>query len=251
MTDFIKRSCLVAAFAASAGLAGCATNPYVPTLYDAASADVSSIAIADDALPDSIGANELASAMGTGQATGGLIGALVVAGLEGAETASRKRAIAELLEPHDFDPEKEFEVALASKLGEAGFTGLGIIEVERKGRKPLEGLPESTSDAVLDIAATSFGMQKAVTGEEWRPAAGMTVRLLRTGTEDVLMENVISYNNGVVSEVNREGIIEIAPDTNSVGYMKIKEMDAEVVIEEMRAMIDILSDAVVSLLTDA
>ena len=242
---------LAALLCASATLAACASNPYVPTLYDATTADVSSIAIADDALPDSIGANELASAMGTGQAAGGLIGALVVASMEGIETSNRMKALAELLEPHNFDPEAEFEKALATKLVDAGYVSLDVVEVERKGRQPLKNLPATDADAVLDVTATSFGMQKAVTGEEWRPAAGMTVRLLRSGTEDVLMENVISFNNGVVTEVNREGIIEIAPEADSVGYLKIKEMDAEIVIAEMRTMIDVLSDTVVSLLSDA
>lgn len=229
-------------------LGGCATAPYVPTLYDASISQVETIAIADDSIPDKVGANELASAMGTGQAAGGLIGTLVVAAMEGAETSGRMKNLAELLEPTGFDAEAEFEAMLKAKLAEAGYGDLSIVDGERKGRSALKTLPETSADAVLDVNMHTFGMQKAKTGEEWRPAAGITVRLVSSGTEDVLAENVISYNSGVAPESGREGIIVMQPAATSVGYMKIKEMDADIVVEEMRSMLDEVSDMIVSLL---
>lgn len=91
-------------------------------------------------------------------------------------------------------------------------------------------------------------MQKAKTGEEWRPAAGVTVQLVSTADDRILMDNVISYNSGVTGSNKTEGIIVMSPDADSVGYMKIKEMEGPVVVAEMRKMLDEITTTVVALL---
>jgi hypothetical protein len=229
-------------------LSACASTPYVPTLYDASTADVKTIAIADDALPEKIGANELASHTGTAQAAGGLIGFAVAAAMEGMETSSRVGNLAEILEPMGFDAEAEFEKMLTTKLAAAGYSGTNVIGGMRKKRGPLEAFPETTADAILDVHMNSFGMQKAKTGEEWRPAAGVTVQLVSTADDSILMDNVISYNSGVTGSNKTEGIIVMSPAADSVGYMKIKEMEGPVVVAEMRKMMDEISTTIVSLL---
>lgn len=230
------------------GLSACQTAPYVPTLYDANSANVKSMAISDDALPDEMGANELASAAGTGQAAGGLIGLLVVAAIEGAETSSRKGNLNEMMEPLNFNPEAEFEAMLKTKLMNAGYEGLDVVEVERGKKSILKEMPETDADAVLNVQMKSFGVQKAVTGQEWRPAAGVMVQLVQNETSEILMENMISYNSGVLGVAQTEGFITMEPRADSVGYMKIKEMDPEVVRDETMKMLDEISSMIVTLL---
>lgn len=237
------------AFAAIAALSlsACATKPYVPTLYDASSYKVETIAIADDAIGEKLGANELASAMGTGQAAGGLIGVLVVAAMEGAETSSRVGSLNKIMETSSFDAEASFEKMLSEKLLAAGYNDVKIVGGERKNRGPLKEFPETTADAILDVSMTNFGMQKAQTGQEWRPAAGVNVKLVSSVDDSVLMENMISYNSGV-TQPSTEGMIILSPSVESVGYMKIKEMDAVVVEKEMMTMLDEITTTIVSLL---
>jgi len=189
------------------GLSACQTAPYVPTLYDANSANVKSMAISDDALPDEMGANELASAAGTGQAA-----------------------------------------MLKTKLMNAGYEGLDVVEVERGKKSILKEMPETDADAVLNVQMKSFGVQKAVTGQEWRPAAGVMVQLVQNETSEILMENMISYNSGVLGVAQTEGFITMEPRADSVGYMKIKEMDPEVVRDETMKMLDEISSMIVTLL---
>lgn len=240
---------LAASLSLSATLmAGCATKPYVPTLYDAEVASVETIALADVGMPDELGANELASHLGTGQAAGGIIGALVVAGMEAAETSARKKNLAEIMDPLSIDWETEFETMLTAKLAEAGYGDVAVLATERAKKGPLQSVPESAADAVLDIDMTSFGVQKAQTGQEWRPAAGVSVQLLKAGTGEMLMENVISYNSGVTRVQGKEGAITLFPDAASTGFLKIKEMDGEVVAEEIRIMMDEITSTIVGLL---
>lgn len=229
-------------------LAACTTAPYVPTVYDAEMAGVNTIAISDDALPEEMGANELASAAGTGQAAGGLIGLLVVAAMEGAETSSRKGKLNEMMEPLGFDAEAEFEAMLKTKLMNAGYEGLDVVDVTRGKKSVLEELPETDSDAILNVEMVSYGMQKAKTGEEWRPAAGVKVQLVKNGTSELLMENMISYNSGVLGVQQTEGFVTMEPSADSIGYLKVKEMDPEVVRDETRKMLEEISSMIVTLL---
>jgi hypothetical protein len=243
-----KKSRLALSACLMFGLAACQTAPYVPTLYDANTANVKTMAISDDALPEEMGANELASAAGTGQAAGGLIGLLVVAAIEGAETSSRKGKLNEMMAPLNFDPEAEFETMLKAKLMDAGYEGLDVVEVNRGKKSALAELPETDADAVLNVEMTSFGVQKAVTGEEWRPAAGVKIQLVRNETSEVLMENMISYNSGILGVPQTEGFITMEPSGESIGYMKIKEMEPEVVRDETLKMLDEISSMIVTLL---
>ncbi len=241
---------LGAASLAAIAMTACATPPYVPTVYDASTSNVQTIALADDSMPEKMGANELASAAGTGQAAGGLIGLLVVAAIEGAETSGRVGKLQKLMEPLDFDHETEFEEILTAKLAEAGYADVAIVGGERKKMAPLteKTMPETTADAILDVSMVSFGVQKAVTGEEWRPAAGVKVQLLRSETSEILMENMISYNSGVLGVPQTEGFITMEPNIESTGYLKIKEMDPEVVRDETRVMLNEIADMIVTLL---
>ena len=224
----------------------CATKPYVPTIYDPVNANVKSIAIADDVVKDKLAANELSSSMGTGQAAGGLIGLLVVAAVEGAETSSRKSNLEEVMDPIGFDAETVFQKMMAEKLAAAGFSGGEIVGGERKKRKPLTEFPETSADAILDVSMTNFGIQKAKTGDPWRPAAGVYVQLVSSEDNTVLMENQISYNSGLVAA--QEGVIKLQPQADSVGYMKVKEIDGEIMASQMTDMIDEITDTIITLL---
>ena len=229
-------------------MTACATPPYVPTVYDASTSSVKTIALADDSLPESLGANELASYTGTGQAAGGLIGYLVVSAIEGAETSNRKSALDALMAPLNFDPEAEFEAMLKTKLADAGYEGLNMVNVKRNSKSALKSVPETSADAVLNVEMVKFGLQKAKTGQEWRPAAGVKVELVGTKTSDVLMENMISYNSGILGVKETEGFITMAPKLGSTGYQKIKDMDPGVVRDEIMVMLEEISDMVVTLL---
>jgi len=250
LMNSVKMLKLCTAAGAAIAMTACATPPYVPTVYDASTANVKTIALADDSMPEKMGANELASAMGTGQAAGGLIGLLVVAAMEGAETSSRVGKLNEMMEPLNFDYETEFETILQTKLSEAGYGDVDVVGGARKKMAPLtvKTLPETTADAVLDVSMVSFGVQKAVTGQEWRPAAGVKVQLLGAAEGNVLMENMISYNSGVLNITETEGFITMEPSAESVGYLKIKEMDPEVVRDETRVMLNDIADMIITLL---
>jgi len=225
----------------------CATKPYIPTVYDPVNAKVSTIALADDSIQEKMGANELSSSTGTGQAAGGLIGLLMVAAVEGIETSSRKGNFAEIMEPTGFDAEAEFQKMMASKLAAAGFQSSGVVGGERDKQAPLTEFPDTDADAILDVSMSNFGIQKAKTGEEWRPAAGVIVRLISSDDDDtLLMENQISYNLGLLNA--KEGVIQLQPGPDSIGYMKVKEMDAEVMVSEMTTMLDQITDTIITLL---
>ncbi len=228
-------------------LSACATKPYIPTLYDASSAQVRSIAIVDDSIPDELGANELASASGTGQAVAGIVGYLVVGAMEGIETNSRVNALKTLMQSSGFDAEAEFEKMLSAKLAAAGFQNMAVVGGPRNKRKPIKDYPASPADALLDVQMTNFGMQKAVTGQEWRPASAMIVKLVSTKDDSILVENTISYNSGLTSGA-MEGMIYMSPSDTSVGFMKIKDMTAPEVAAQMRIMLDEVSSTIVALL---
>lgn len=225
----------------------CATKPYVPTIYDAEMTKISSIAIAEDSIPEKLAANELQTHTGTAQAAGGLIGFAIASAMEGAETSSRVSKLTEIMEPTGFDPEAEFEKMLSEKLEAAGYENISMVGGERPKKAPLKTFPETTADAILDVSMTNFGMQKARTGEEWRPAAGVNVQLVSSADNSVLMENIISYNSGHLT-APAEGTILLSPSSDSKGYMKVKEMEADVVVEGMRSMIDEISTTIVELL---
>lgn len=241
---FLRNILLVSAFALLGS--ACATKPYVPTVYDPVNANVKSIAIADDVVKDKLAANELSSSMGTGQAAGGLIGLLVVAAVEGAETSSRKNKLAEVMDPIGFDAEVVFQKMIAEKLAAVGFTGGEIVGGERSKHEPLEKFPETSADAILDVSMTNFGIQKAKTGDPWRPAAGVFVQLVSSTDNTVLMENQISYNSGLIGA--KEGVIQLQPQADSVGYMKVKEINGEIMASQMTDMIDEITDTIITLL---
>ena len=113
-------------------LGACTTTPYVPTLYDASVSQVNTIAIVNDSLPEKMKANDVSTAMGTGGASGGLIGVLTIAAIEGTASASRERTLKKLLGPTGFDPETEFEAILVEKLKVAGFGDLAIIGEDKR-----------------------------------------------------------------------------------------------------------------------
>ena len=173
-------------------LGACTTTPYVPTLYDASVSQVNTIAIVDDSIPEKMKANDVATAMGTGGASGGLIGVLTVAAMEGAASASRESTLKKLLEPTGFDPEAEFEAMLVEKLKAAGFGDLSIIGDEKREKRDLETYPSTTADAILDVNSFFFGVQKGGYGQEWHPAAGLIVKMVSSADKSVLLENRIS-----------------------------------------------------------
>lgn len=241
---FLRKTFLISAVALMGS--ACATKPYVPTVYDPVNANVKSIAIADDVVKDKLAANELSSSMGTGQAAGGLIGLLVVAAVEGAETSSRKSKLAEVMDPIGFDAETVFQEMMAKKLLDAGFSGGEIVGGVREKNAPLKEFPETSADAILDVSMSNFGIQKAKTGDPWRPAAGVNVQLVSSNDGTLLMENQISYNMGLIAA--KEGVIQLQPQADSVGYMKVKEINGEIMASQMTDMIDEITDTIMTLL---
>lgn len=230
-------------------LSACATKPYVPTLYDAQTNPVNSIALMDDAILAKLKANDVATATGSGAASGGLIGALTIAAIEGAASASRENNLAKILEPTGFDAETIFETMLQAKLKEAGYGDVAIIGPEkRKKRSKDYKYPQTSADAVLDVTTSNFGVQKGGYGQEWHPAAGVVVKLVSSSDNTVLMENIISYNSGYGGGMVKEGVITLFPEPSSNGFTSVKKIEAEPIVIEFNEMLDKITTEIVSLL---
>ena len=236
---------LIILCASAALLTACASNPYVPTVFNPDQQKVETLAVVDVDMPEKLGANELTSHVGTAQAAGGLLGVLVAGAMEAAETSNRKGSLDEKMAGIDIDYEAEFEAMLMKKIAAKGYKDVSITLAERKKDKLLN--IEKTADAYLDIDVQSFGLQKAKTGTEWRPAMGTKVRLLSSNDQSLLMENYISYNSGVISEL-RGGHITVEPDTSSTGFMKIKDVEPDIVNKDIMAMMDEVTTIIASLI---
>jgi hypothetical protein len=169
------------AIAAAMTVTACA-SPYIATPYDRTTANVTTIALADDSLAPQAIAYEVAS---TG-ANFGLIGALVDAGIQ----ESRKQAVNDALGTVQFDAETILERRITSTLTTQGYT-VQTLSGDREKRDFLVSYPAAGSDAYLDIVVTEYGY-------------------MSSGASDntLLMENMILYNPIAPTE----GVITLAPN---------------------------------------
>lgn len=190
------------AAAAAMTVAACA-SPYVATPYDRASAQVSSIAMVDDALPEKPIAYEVAS-MGSNF---GLIGALVDAGIQ----AERQNAVHNALQTIDFDAESRMEARLAQELAIHGYTVSRTPDRTREKREFLTVYPEAGgASSYLDVVVSNYGYVSSGFGQPFRPHVDAKVKLVRVSDGAKLMENIIVSNP--VGQV--QGVVTLPPNPN-------------------------------------
>ncbi|MDY6925124.1 MAG: hypothetical protein SWI22_14340 [Pseudomonadota bacterium] len=186
---------------------GACASPYVAKPYDRASANVQSIAVLDDSLPEKAIAYEVAS---TGSSFG-LIGALVDAGIQG----SRQEAVNAALNGVSFDAEQIMEARLASALSREGYTVAVMDNGVRPKREVLATYPAAPTeaDAYLDIVVTQYGYLSPGAGQPFRPHASAVVKLVSVADgSTVLAENVVAYNPMGAPQ----GIVTITPNGDYV-----------------------------------
>ena len=182
---------------------GACASPYVAKPYDRAGANVQSIAVVDDSLPERAIAFEVAS---TGSSFG-LIGALVDAGIQ----SSRQDAVNEALNGVSFNAEQVMETRIASALSREGYTVAVMDNGVRPKRDVLATYPTAPAeaDAYLDIVVTQYGYLSPGAGQPFRPHAAAVVKLVSVadGTT-VLAENIVTYN----PIGTPQGIVTITPN---------------------------------------
>ena len=181
---------------------GACASPYVATPYDRVAANVRSIAVVDDSVPEKAIAYEVAS---TGSSFG-LIGALVDAGIQ----SSRQEAVNEALNGLGFDAERLLETRLASALSTEGYTVAVLENGVRPKRDVLAAYPAAPAgaDAYLDIVITQYGYLSPGAGQPFRPHASAVVKLISVADPTVVLaENVVAYNPMGAPQ----GIVTITP----------------------------------------
>ncbi|MBC6983154.1 hypothetical protein [Caulobacter sp. 17J80-11] len=169
-------------------LSACAST-YVGKPYDRAAANVQSIGIADDALPEKATASEVASV----GSNFGLVGALANAAIQ----QSREKAINDALAGAGFDAEARLEQRVITSLDAQGYRAKVEQNAVRQKRVYLASYNSAGDkpDAYLDIVVTNYGYLSAGVGQPWRPTVAATVRLVSASdSSKVLMENQIVYN---------------------------------------------------------
>jgi hypothetical protein len=229
---------MLAVAIAAALVASCA-SPYVAKPFDREAAKVTSVAVVKDALPDSAGITQVASAA----SNFGLIGALVDAGIQ----ASDQARLTAVLMSQKFDGEAAFLKALEAKVAERSFTS-SVVEVARNSRRRdfvenFTGQP--TADAYLDVVSEGYGYISSGFGAPYRPAVSVKVRLVSSATKEVLMENLIEYN----PLYPREGAITISPNP-AYSFINLDEIERqpEKVAEGLTVALDETAAAIAKLL---
>jgi hypothetical protein len=180
---------------------GACASPYIATPYDRTTANVSSIAVVDDALEPKAMAYEVAS---TG-ANFGLIGALVDAGIQ----ESRKEAVNKALDGVQFDAENLMEARLAAAVRGQGYSVTQATGPRAK-RDFLVTYPtaQGGADAYLDMVVMNYGYMSSGAGQPFRPTVYAKIRLMRVSDNALLMENTILYNPIAPTE----GMITLSPN---------------------------------------
>ena len=185
--------------AAMAAVSGC-VSPYVGTPYERTSANIHTIAIEHDAVPEKLTAWEVASV----GSNFGLIGALTDAAIQ----QSRETALMGALHTVDFDAEATFDNRLVEQLNQDGYSATVVDGADRTRRVFLTTYAASGADAYLDIVITDYGYIASGAGQPWRPTVEATVRLVRASDNQTLMQNQIAYNSMYV----RRGVITLTPN---------------------------------------
>lgn len=181
-------------------LSGCAST-YVGKPYTKTAAPLTTVALADDTLPEEVIAYQVASTM----SNFGLLGALIDAGVQ----ASRKSRVNDALDSINYAPELAFEAYIGETLRRQGVTASVVEGPNREKREFLVDYPDARNDvqAYFDLVVTNYGYVQAG-GNLWRPAVLADVRLVDKVSGKVLMENRIGYN---IPDAPA-GIITLAPN---------------------------------------
>jgi len=228
---------LVAGLAALATLSACA-SPYVSTPYDRGPANIQSIAIMDDSLPDNVAMYQSASV----GSNFGLIGALA----DGVAQAGREGRLKTILDKQSFDSETVFEQALATSLGAQNYTTSSAGQA-RKNRAFVEKYPAGADGkgAYLDVAVINYGYLAAGFGTPYRPAVTANVRLMSADNK-MLMDNRIEYNPLMA----QQGVIALTPNPE-YSFMNIDEMEKAPpgkVTEGLKEALTVVADTIANLL---
>lgn len=185
-------------------MASACAKPYVGTPYAAPATPITSIAIANDSLPEDAVAGEAASTM----SNFGLLGALIDAGVQG----SRKSRVNEALDSVGHEPEKAFEAYLVDALAKRNVAATVLEGPDREKREFYVSYPDAgNAQAVLDFNVGAHGYVNAG-NKLWRPTVAADVRLIDPLSGKVLMENRI-VSNPIDAQ---EGVITIAPNPEYV-----------------------------------
>jgi hypothetical protein len=213
-------------------VAGCAT-PYQPTPFDRTATGVNKIAIVENALPEEVGTQKLAtngqnmaSAMGAQLGLAGVLVGAAIAGVEAGIEAGQRTKIRAALATQNFNGEAIFDAALEGGLREQNFA-LSTVSIPReKNRAKLTIANNPASEAgqaVLDVNALNYGYQLVGGGTQWRPFVVIDVRLLDAkDTTKVLMDNQVVYN-----PVARPTVTVNIPPDEKYSFAKIEDLEAD------------------------
>lgn len=219
----------VISVALAASLAACAT-PYSPIPYDRTSAGVEKVMIIDDAFPDELTTQKLAtngqnmaSAMAASAGLAGVLIGAAIAGVEaGIESGQRDRIRAAIGE---FDGEAIFDAALEEALETDGYT-LETVEMTRKSNMAyVELVADAEAEpgtAVLDIAGAGYGFQLVSGNTSWRPFVRVGVQMSDSANPELIhLENKVAYNPVATPDV----IVNIEADPK-YAFNKIEDIEA-------------------------
>lgn len=201
------------------GLGACAST-YEPIPYDRPTADVQSLAVMDDALPEKPTVY-MAATVGSNF---GLIGALIDSGV----ASSRKKKMLAIFDSQDVDVENVLEEALVANLTESGYEVSMMDDTVRENRKLMKSYDDMSTDAdaYLDVVSGGYGYVSAGIGSPWRPSAHFKIRMVDSDTQDILMENYIAYNPlNYAGQQAAGGAITLTPNPE-YAFEKMEDMEA-------------------------
>lgn len=176
------------------GLGACATTPR-QQFQRAAAPELNRVGILTPALGEPNGV--LVHSVGAGF---GLIGGLI----ETAMADARRKQLGALLVRQQIAPADVLTAAMVSGLDRRGFVGFAVAAARPK-QEFLASYPprgDEAADAWLDVAARNWGFVADNVGRPWSPFVDVNVRLVRAGTESVLMQDRVGLNpEGVPSGI--------------------------------------------------
>jgi hypothetical protein len=246
---------LVGVMSVAALVAGCAT-PYQPVPFDRASAGITHLVIVEDAMPEAVGTQKLATngqnmaaAAGASLGLAGILVGAVAAGIEANIEAGQRAKIQAALATQNFDGEAIFDEAFNAALAGMSYP-VSSVSMTRETNRDLIKLTADaaapTGHGLLDVTAPNYGYQLVGSGTQWRPFVVMAVRL--SDPRDparVLMDNRVVYNP--VGPV--ESIINIAPDEScAFETIELLEANAPKAAECLRTAIVASANAAAGLL---
>jgi hypothetical protein len=186
-------------------LAACAGQQELP--YDNAGPAIKTIGLMDPTMDDKPTIH-LASSVGQ---SFGLVGALIDNGLE----TNRDDAFYSWMQAQNYSAKAAFLKYLGADLQARGYA-TKIIPAVHSGIDYVKNYPDASitgADAYLDIVflGTDYGYMAAGIGSSnpYRPYVLLKCRLVRVGTGEVLMQDIVAYN----PLAEGKNTVSIAPDT--------------------------------------